>query len=114
MGDVAEAATIEILLTGAALAFEWKFAGLAEGRTRLPQVVLNGEEAGRVPRASEDLAVNPGDTGPSRIPLFLSDKQGKHKCLWYPKTIRCGLNHGFGIRGLGCIGARFGVRFGAF
>lgn len=61
MGDAAEAATIEILLTGAA--------GLAEGRTRLPQVVLNGEGAGCVPRASEDLAVNPGDTGPSRLPF---------------------------------------------
>ena len=41
-----EAATIEILLDGAALAIEWKFAGLAERRTRLTQrVVLRGEKA---------------------------------------------------------------------
>jgi hypothetical protein len=41
-----EAATIEIPVDGAALAFEWKFAGLAEGRTRLTQrVVLTGQEA---------------------------------------------------------------------
>jgi hypothetical protein len=32
-----EAATIEIPLTGAALAFEMEFAGLAEGRTRRTQ-----------------------------------------------------------------------------
>jgi hypothetical protein len=41
-----EAAIIEILLDGAALAIEWKFAELAEGRTRLTQrVVLHGEKA---------------------------------------------------------------------
>ena len=41
-----EAATIEILVDGAALAFEWKFTRLGEGRTRLSQrVVLRGEKA---------------------------------------------------------------------
>jgi hypothetical protein len=41
-----EAATIEIPVDGAALAIEWKFAGPAEGPTRLTQrVVLTGQEA---------------------------------------------------------------------
>ena len=41
-----EAATIEMPVDGAALAFEWKFAGPAEGPTRLTQrVVLKGQEA---------------------------------------------------------------------
>jgi Polyketide cyclase / dehydrase and lipid transport len=40
------AATIEVSLDGAALSFEWRFAGLADGRTRLTQrIVLKGEKA---------------------------------------------------------------------
>jgi len=40
------AATIEISLDGAGLSFEWRFAGLADGRTRLTQrIVLKGENA---------------------------------------------------------------------
>lgn len=40
------AATIEIPLDGAVLAFEWKFAAVPDGRTRLTQrVVLRGEKA---------------------------------------------------------------------
>jgi hypothetical protein len=40
------AATIEICLDGAALAFEWRFVALADGRTRLTQrIVLKGEKA---------------------------------------------------------------------
>jgi Polyketide cyclase / dehydrase and lipid transport len=40
------AATIEMSLDGAALSFEWRFVGLADGRTRLTQrIVLNGEKA---------------------------------------------------------------------
>jgi hypothetical protein len=40
------AATIEMNLDGAALSFEWRFAGLADGRTRLTQrIVLKGEKA---------------------------------------------------------------------
>ena len=40
------AATIEMSLDGAALLFEWRFIGLAEGRTRLTQrIVLEGEKA---------------------------------------------------------------------
>jgi len=40
------AATIEMSLEGAALSFEWRFVGLADGRTRLTQrIVLKGEKA---------------------------------------------------------------------
>lgn len=40
------AATIEISLDGAVLSFEWRFAGLANGRTLLTQrIVLKGENA---------------------------------------------------------------------
>lgn len=40
------AATIEMSLDGAALSFEWRFVGLADGRTRLTQrIVLQGEKA---------------------------------------------------------------------
>ena len=40
------AATIEMSLEGAALSFEWRFVGLADGRTRLTQrIVLEGEKA---------------------------------------------------------------------
>jgi hypothetical protein len=40
------AATMEINLDGAALSFEWRFAGLADGRTRLTnRIVLKGEKA---------------------------------------------------------------------
>jgi hypothetical protein len=42
------AATIEIGLDGAALSFEWRFVGLADGRTRLTQrIALQGEKADR-------------------------------------------------------------------
>ena len=42
------AATIEMGLEGAALSFEWRFVGLADGRTRLTQrIVLKGEKADR-------------------------------------------------------------------
>lgn len=41
-----DAATIEIELPGATLSFEWRFDGLADGRTMLTQrVVLAGENA---------------------------------------------------------------------
>ncbi len=40
------ATTIEMSLDGAALSFEWRFVGLADGRTRLTQrIVLKGEKA---------------------------------------------------------------------
>jgi hypothetical protein len=40
------AATIELSLDGATVSFEWRFVGLAEGRTRLTQrIVLKGEKA---------------------------------------------------------------------
>lgn len=40
------AATIEISLDGAALSFEWRFAALADRRTRITQrIVLQGEKA---------------------------------------------------------------------
>jgi hypothetical protein len=40
------AATIEMSLDGATLSFEWRFVGLADGRTRLTQrIVLNGQKA---------------------------------------------------------------------
>ena len=40
------AATIEMSLDGAALSFEWRFVGLADGRTQLTQrIVLKGEKA---------------------------------------------------------------------
>jgi hypothetical protein len=40
------AATIEMSLDGAALSFEWRFVGLADGRTRLTQrIVLKGRKA---------------------------------------------------------------------
>ena len=43
-----KAATMEISLDGAALSFEWRFAGLADGRTRLTnRIVLKGEKAGQ-------------------------------------------------------------------
>ena len=42
-----ETASIETQLEGALLSFEWRFAGLADGRTRLTQhVALRGENAG--------------------------------------------------------------------
>jgi hypothetical protein len=41
-----DTATIEMSLDGATLSFEWRFVGLADGRTRLIQrIVLNGEKA---------------------------------------------------------------------
>jgi hypothetical protein len=41
-----EGATIEMPLDGAALSFQWQFAGLTDGRTRITQrVVLQGEKA---------------------------------------------------------------------
>jgi hypothetical protein len=41
-----DAATIEMSLDGASLSFEWRFTGLADGRTRLTQrIVLSGEKA---------------------------------------------------------------------
>ena len=40
------AVTIEMSLDGATLSFEWRFVGLADGRTRLTQrIVLKGEKA---------------------------------------------------------------------
>jgi len=40
------AATIEMVLDGAALLFAWRFVGLADGRTRLTQrIVLEGQKA---------------------------------------------------------------------
>ena len=40
------AATIELNLDGATLSFEWRFVGLADGRTRLTQrIVLKGKKA---------------------------------------------------------------------
>ena len=40
------AATIELSLDGATVSFEWRFVGLADGRTRLTQrIVLKGEKA---------------------------------------------------------------------
>ena len=40
------AATIEMSLDGATLLFEWRFVGLADGRTRLTQrITLKGEKA---------------------------------------------------------------------
>src|SRR6266436_1126368 len=40
------AATIEMQLEGATLSFEWRFAGLADGRTRLTQrIILKAEKA---------------------------------------------------------------------
>lgn len=40
------AATIEMQLEGATLSFEWRFEGVADGRTRLTQrVVLKGDKA---------------------------------------------------------------------
>jgi Polyketide cyclase / dehydrase and lipid transport len=40
------AVTIEMSLHGATLSFEWRFVGLADGRTRLTQrIVLKGEKA---------------------------------------------------------------------
>jgi len=40
------AATIEMSLEGAVLSFEWRFVGLADGRTRLTQrIALKGEKA---------------------------------------------------------------------
>jgi len=39
--------TIEMALDGAAISFEWRFDGLADGGTQLTQqIVLNGENAG--------------------------------------------------------------------
>ena len=39
-----ESYTIETLLDGAAMSFEWRFDGLADGRTRLTQnIALTGE-----------------------------------------------------------------------
>jgi hypothetical protein len=41
-----ESYTIELPLEGAALSFEWRFSGLADGRTRLTQhITLEGEKA---------------------------------------------------------------------
>lgn len=42
-----EGATIEIPADGAAMVFEWRFAGTGDGRTRITQrVALRGEKAG--------------------------------------------------------------------
>jgi Polyketide cyclase / dehydrase and lipid transport len=54
-----QAATIEIPVDGAAVAFEWKFAGLADGRTRLTQrMVLRGERAAAYLEHAKILAAN--------------------------------------------------------
>ena len=48
-----ETATIEAQLDVASLSFEWRFTGLADGRTRLTQCVeLRGENAGSMSRCS--------------------------------------------------------------
>jgi len=73
------AATIEIDLDGAALSFEWRFAGLADGRTRLTnRIVLKGERAeqyvsqveaafgGDVPGGMKKLATSMANADPNR------------------------------------------------
>jgi hypothetical protein len=73
------AAIIEIGLDGAALSFEWRFVGLADGRTRLTQrIVLQGEKADRYlsqvkpaftanpPQAMSRLATAMANADPSR------------------------------------------------
>jgi hypothetical protein len=54
-------ATIDLSLEGATLSFEWRFVGLAEGRTRLTQrIVLKGEKAGiYLPQVKPTFTANP-------------------------------------------------------
>jgi hypothetical protein len=73
------AATIEMELEGATVSFEWRFVGLADGRTRLTQrVVLKGEKAdmylsqvkaaftANLPRGMNKLATTMANADPSR------------------------------------------------
>ena len=57
-----EGATIEMPLDGATLSFQWRFAGLADGGTRITQrVALTGENANAyLPHASAFAANMPG------------------------------------------------------
>jgi hypothetical protein len=57
-----EGATIEMPLAGATLSFQWRFAGLADGGTRITQrVALTGENAGAyLPDAGAFAANMPG------------------------------------------------------
>ena len=73
------AATIEMSLDGAALSFEWRFVGIADGRTRLTQrIVLRGEKSemylsqvkpaftANPPHAMNRLATEMADADPCR------------------------------------------------
>jgi hypothetical protein len=73
------AATMEINLDGAALSFEWRFTGLADGRTRLTnRIVLKGEKAeqyasqveaafgGDVPGGMKKMAASMANADPNR------------------------------------------------
>jgi hypothetical protein len=72
-----KAATIEIPVDGGAVAFEWKFAGLAEGRTRLTQrVILRGEKAAAYLEHAKIFAANlPG--GMKKMAAAIASAAGK-------------------------------------
>ena len=72
-----KAATIEIPVDGGAVAFEWKFAGLADGRTRLTQrMVLRGEKAAAYLEHAKIFAANiPG--GMKKMAAAVASAAGK-------------------------------------
>jgi hypothetical protein len=74
-----EAASIEIPVDGAALAFEWRFAALADGRTRLTQrVMLRGEKADAYLEYAKIYAANL-PAGMKRMAALIAEAAAKHK-----------------------------------
>ena len=78
----AEGATIEMPLNGAVLSFQWRFAGLADGGTRITQrVTLTGENADAyLPHASAFAANMPGGMKKiaARMAAAEAEKGGDH------------------------------------
>ena len=74
-----EGATIEIPAEGAAMVFEWRFAGTLEGRTRITQrVMLRGEKAEAYLEFAKIFEANlPG--GMKRMAAAIADAAAKAK-----------------------------------
>ncbi|SRR5260370_496575 len=75
-----KAATIERQLEGAALSFEWRFDGLADGRRRLTQrVMLQGENAGTSLSQVESSFTSSLPDGMNKIATAMADSEASRK-----------------------------------
>lgn len=74
-----EGATIEMPLDGAGLSFQWRFAGLADGRTRITQrIVLQGEKADAYLEHAKVFAANLPD-GMKRMAALIAEAAANPK-----------------------------------